>query len=54
VINIKNNNWFKCSKCGKFISYNDFNLNLATWRIITPDSECSIEKFETLCKKCNK
>jgi hypothetical protein len=43
---------FKCSSCGKFISYNDFINGSASMKMITPDSEYSIEEFEYLCIKC--
>jgi hypothetical protein len=43
--------WNKCDECGRFISYEDFNTGMAERRMITPDSEFSIEEYETLCNK---
>jgi hypothetical protein len=48
--------WNRCDVCGKFIPFVDFQLdsNLneskATRRMLTPDSEFSEERYETLCK----
>jgi hypothetical protein len=42
----------RCDYCGKFISYNDIHEGLATYKMISPDSELSVETFEGCCKKC--
>lgn len=41
-------NWNRCDVCGKFISFKDFT-NGAIHKMILPDSEVSIETWETLC-----
>ena len=46
--------WNRCDECGKFIAFEDFVQNLAKREIITPDSHFTEEKYETLCKDCNK
>lgn len=46
-----NRNPIKCDICGKFISYSDLDLGLATYRMITPDSDVSYETWETLCRE---
>ena len=46
-------NWNKCDICGRFISFRDFEFDDATRKLLTPDSDYSIEEFETICSKCN-
>ena len=45
--------YFKCDVCGKFISFFDLDTGKAIHRMITPDSDISIESFETLCPEHN-
>ena len=42
---------FKCSICGKFISYKSIDKNLVSINY-TPDTEITIEKTEFTHKKC--
>ena len=46
--------WNKCDVCGRFISYEDFSSGNATREMILPDSDCSVEEYETLCKNHRK
>jgi DNA polymerase I-like protein with 3'-5' exonuclease and polymerase domains len=39
--------------CGKFVSRKDLDSGAAIHVLLTPDSDCSVEAFETLCKHCN-
>jgi hypothetical protein len=45
-----NKTWNRCDECGKFIAHKDFDDG-ATRELISPDSEYSMETWETLCKK---
>ena len=40
----------RCDVCGKFVSYEDLEEGRAIHHLITPDSLCSTEEFETLCR----
>jgi len=40
--------WNRCDVCGKFIAMEDFDLG-AVRRLIYPDSDHSVETWETLC-----
>jgi hypothetical protein len=44
--------WNKCDACGEFISIEDFDNGKATRRLVSCDSECSSEDYETLHKEC--
>lgn len=44
---IKHEFWNRCDCCGKLISYEDFELGVATRRLICFESE----EYETLCEK---
>jgi hypothetical protein len=46
------NNVFKCDFCGRFITTEDLQNNKASHSLIVPDSNFSIEEWETTCKKC--
>lgn len=46
-------NYFKCDVCGKFIPYGDLDNRKAVHKMILPDSDYSIETWETLCKEHN-
>ena len=41
--------WNRCDWCGKFISLKDFESGKATRQMVTPDSDCSSEDYETDC-----
>lgn len=43
--------WNRCDDCGQFISYDDLFSGRALRSLITPDSEISVEDYETLCAK---
>jgi hypothetical protein len=47
-------NFFQCNVCGKFIAYIDIGEGKARHRMITPDSDLSVEEWETVCIKCLK
>jgi hypothetical protein len=40
--------WNRCDVCGRFIALEDFD-NGAVRRLIYPDSDRSVETWETLC-----
>jgi hypothetical protein len=42
---------FRCDVCGRFIPANDFVEEKAARWLVTPDSDCSKETYETLCAK---
>ncbi len=42
----------KCEVCGRFVSYADIESGAATHKMVLPDSDLSIESYETLCPKC--
>lgn len=42
--------WNRCDVCGQFISFKDFGKG-AVRNLLTPDSDCSKETWETLCVK---
>lgn len=42
--------WNQCDECGRLIGYDDFLNEVATNRLVTPDSEFTHEEWETLCK----
>lgn len=50
---MKKNTKPRCIWCGKYISYRDFDVGIATHKMVTPDSDISNEKWETVCKRCN-
>jgi hypothetical protein len=39
----------RCDACGRFVGLVDLEHGRATRRLVTPDSLCSVEEFETLC-----
>lgn len=41
---------FRCDVCGRFIPLKDFEQGKAIRKLVTPNSDYSIEDFETLCK----
>ena len=43
-------NPYRCDECGRFIPYCDLDQGFATIRMICPDSDYTVETFETLCK----
>ena len=50
----KHDMWNRCSKCGRFIPVDAFEDNTAIRRMITPDSEFTMETWENLCRPCTK
>lgn len=42
--------WNRCDVCGKFIALKDFDRG-AVRNLIFPDSDRSVETWETLCTK---
>lgn len=42
--------WNRCDVCGRFIAYKDFDSGEALRRLVSPDSLCTYEEYETLCK----
>ncbi len=45
-------NLFRCDDCGRFIPYRDIEDRSATHRLVYPDSFCTRETYETVCRKC--
>ncbi len=43
--------WNRCDQCGRFIAIQDFVDEVAVRRYVLPDSEFSVETYETLCPK---
>jgi len=43
--------WNKCDVCGRFIPTKDFVDEKAIRRFLTPDSEFTVESYETLCAR---
>ena len=43
----------KCDVCGQFIPYSDLRSGEASCEMVFPDSEMSVETYETLCFKHN-
>lgn len=44
-----NKPWNRCDACGQFISMKDFENGTAIRQMSTPDSDYSVESYETLC-----
>lgn len=38
-----------CDVCGRFLRFEDIRSGAAVHRMVTPDSDVSMEEFETLC-----
>jgi Zn finger protein HypA/HybF involved in hydrogenase expression len=47
------NDAIKCDECGRFISLEDLVDGKATHNCVLPDSEFSVETFESICAQCN-
>ncbi len=47
-------NYLRCDICGKFVRYADIDIGLAIHREVMPDSEYTIETWETICPICRK
>lgn len=45
--------WNRCDVCGQFISFEEFISLAAIHRILEPDSELGVEKWETYHVRCN-
>lgn len=44
--------WNKCTVCGRFIPFEDFNDKKAFSKLVSPESAFSVERIEYFCKKC--
>ena len=42
--------WNRCDVCGKFIGFTDLESGAACRVMISPDSDCSQETYDTLCR----
>ena len=42
--------WNKCDDCGRFVSFDDLLEGKAIHRLLEPDSQLGVERFETLCR----
>ena len=42
---------FSCDVCGRFISVEDLVSGAALHKLLTPDSEFTMETYETLCQE---
>ncbi len=40
-------NYFKCSICGRFLSYDELRNGNASHKLITPDSAYTFEEWDT-------
>lgn len=49
---INGNGRIVCDYCGKFVSYKDLENKKATHKMTLPDSDLSVETWESLCRKC--
>ena len=47
------NERIRCDACGRFISFQDLENNVATHTMVLPDSDYSIETWESTCKICS-
>ena len=45
-------NSIKCSRCGRFIAFKDFDDGKAVRFQTVPDSMYSVEEWENYCYKC--
>lgn len=45
--------WNLCDECGQLIPIMDFGFRGATRRLVFPDSDRSVETWETVCRDCN-
>jgi hypothetical protein len=45
-------NLFRCDDCGRFIPYRDIEDGAAMHRLVYPDSFCTRETYETVCRCC--
>lgn len=43
--------WNKCDECGQFVRFDDLAAGRAIHRLLEPDSDLGVEKWETLCPK---
>jgi hypothetical protein len=43
--------WNRCDDCGRFIPYGDFVSGDAIRKLLEPDSNLGVEKWETLCRR---
>ena len=46
------NGSIKCDECGRFIALDSILLGTAFHQFILPDSEHSVETYESLCSDC--
>lgn len=42
----------KCDECGKWIKLDDIDSGKAGHKLLTPDSDLSIETYESICADC--
>jgi hypothetical protein len=42
--------WNRCEVCGRFIPLDDIAGGFALRRLLEPDSNLGVEKWETLCR----
>lgn len=51
VVRRRRDLWNKCHECGRIIPYADFEIGKALNRMISPDSDVSMEEWEILCRE---
>ena len=51
-MSVFNKHAFKCDCCGIFFSIKDIENGSASHIMTSPDSDYSIEDYESLCEKC--
>lgn len=51
---IKSKIWNRCDYCGKFIGFKEFQNGKSERKMVIPESELTIETYETYHIKCKK
>lgn len=47
------NGWNRCEVCGQFIAFSEFADGTSEHNLVYPDSEITVETWETFHKSCN-
>ena len=54
MMSLQDNGRIKCDWCGRFIAIDSIILGTAYHQFVLPDSECSVETYESKCPRCIK
>ncbi len=46
-------NWSYCDECGRYIPMLDYENETAYREMVTPDTDFTMETYETICRRCN-